>query len=120
MQLNHAAARVADIDSSASDSGAEVPPSKAMREYETRRCHVCQGRCPPFGFGPPLTRPDQTIWACVTQWADIDRPVDPKAGDHGRTRTTDLALAESNDGNRSIAAATITRVPRFAATRRRV
>jgi len=73
MQLNHAAAPDADIDCSAPDSGAERPPSKTIREYETRRRHVCQGRYPPFGFGPQLTWPGQTIWACVTHWADIDR-----------------------------------------------
>ncbi len=67
-----------DIDWSASDSGAEVPPSKAMREYETRRCHVRQGRYPPFGFGPPLTRPGQSICACVTHRADIDRMLTPR------------------------------------------
>jgi hypothetical protein len=78
MQLNHAAAPDADINWSAPDSGAEGPPSKTMREYETRRCHVCQGRYPPFGFGPPLTRPGQTIWACVTHRADIDRMLTPR------------------------------------------
>ena len=26
-------------------------------EYEARRCHVCQCRYPPFGFGPPLIAP---------------------------------------------------------------
>jgi hypothetical protein len=73
MQLNHAAAQDADTDWTTPHSGTEVPSSKTMREYETRRCHVCQGRYPPFGFGPPLTRPGQTIWACVTHRADIDR-----------------------------------------------
>jgi len=72
MQLNHAASH-ADVNWTAQDSGGEGPSSKTMREYETRRCHVCQGRYPAFGFGPPLARPGQTIWACVTHRADVDR-----------------------------------------------
>jgi len=35
-----------------------------IAEYEQRRCVVCGGRYPPFGFGPPLTRPGAEIWAC--------------------------------------------------------
>jgi hypothetical protein len=41
---------------------AAVPGTIA--EYELRRCVVCDGRYPPFGFGPPLTRPGAEIWAC--------------------------------------------------------
>ena len=38
--------------------------SPMLREYEARRCHVCQARHPSFGFGPPLTRKGHTLWAC--------------------------------------------------------
>ena len=55
-----------------------MPPSKMIREDETRRCHVCQGQFPPFGIGPPLTQPGQTICACVTHRADIDRMLTPR------------------------------------------
>ena len=72
MQLNHAAAPDAD-DWIAPDSGEEGLFSKTMREHETRRCHVCQGHYPPFGIGPPLTRPGQTICGCVTHRAEIER-----------------------------------------------
>jgi hypothetical protein len=73
MQLNHAAAPDADIDWMAPDSGGEGPSSKTIREFETRRCLVCPGHYPPFGIGPPVTRPGQTICACVTHRAEIDR-----------------------------------------------
>ena len=26
-----------------------------VRDYDARRCHVCQCRHPSFGFGPPMT-----------------------------------------------------------------
>jgi len=47
-------------------------PPDAMREYEARRCHVCQARHPAFGFGPPLTRPGMALWACSTHRAEVD------------------------------------------------
>ena len=39
--------------------------------YNTRFCDVCQRKYPPFGFGPPLTRPGQTIWACQPHQEDV-------------------------------------------------
>ena len=42
-----------------------------LREYEARCCHVCQCRHPPFGFGPPLTRPDNELWACFEHHAAV-------------------------------------------------
>ncbi len=47
-------------------------PPDAMREYEARRCHVCQARHPAFGFGPPLTRPGMVLWACGAHRAEVD------------------------------------------------
>jgi len=49
------------------------PPSKAMREYEARRCRICGARYPAFGFGAPLTRTAQTVWACGAHRAELDR-----------------------------------------------
>ena len=43
-----------------------------LREYEARCCHVCQCRHPPFGFGPPLTRPGDDLWACSEHRAAVD------------------------------------------------
>jgi hypothetical protein len=40
-------------------------PPDAVREYEARRCHICQARHPAFGFGPPLTRPGMVLWPAV-------------------------------------------------------
>ncbi len=51
------------------------PKGAAMREYEARRCHICGCKYPPFGFGPPLTRGDQTLWACRDHRDDVDRLV---------------------------------------------
>jgi hypothetical protein len=46
-----------------------APNGGLMREYEARRCYVCQGRYPSFGFGPPLTR--GTVWACTAHRAEV-------------------------------------------------
>jgi len=56
------------------DLHAPDPASKpdTMSEYEARRCHVCQAPHPPFGFGPPLTRPGRELWACRTHLAAVD------------------------------------------------
>jgi hypothetical protein len=50
-----------------------VMVSEATREYEARRCHVCQCRYPPFGFGPPLIQTGHTLWACMTHRDEMDR-----------------------------------------------
>jgi hypothetical protein len=47
-------------------------PNEAMREYEARRCRICGARYPAFGFGPPLTRTAQTVWACSAHRAEVD------------------------------------------------
>ena len=53
---------------------AAAPASEVIREYEARRCHVCQCRYPPFGFGPPLiARSEETVWACAAHRAEVDR-----------------------------------------------
>jgi hypothetical protein len=54
--------------------GSQAPPENpVMREYEARRCHVCQCKYPSFGFGFPLARKGQTIWACGTHRMEVDR-----------------------------------------------
>lgn len=46
--------------------GRATSQSKMLQEYEARHYHICQAKYPPFGFGPPLTRSKQEIWACLT------------------------------------------------------
>jgi hypothetical protein len=41
-----------------------------MRDYDARRCCVCQYPHPSFGFGPPMTR--ETLWACGKHQAEVD------------------------------------------------
>jgi hypothetical protein len=41
-------------------------------EYEARRCAVCDGRYPPFGFGP-LDSKRTTLWACAAHRQEVDR-----------------------------------------------
>ena len=53
---------------------AGAPLNPAMREYEARRCRVCQCKYPSFGFGFPITRKGQTtIWACGTHRLQVDQ-----------------------------------------------
>jgi hypothetical protein len=41
-----------------------------MRDYNARRCCICQCQHPRFGFGPPLTR--ETLWACGKHQAEVE------------------------------------------------
>lgn len=47
-----------------SPTSERAPITGTIAEYEQRRCAICGGRYPGFGFGPPLTRPGAEIWAC--------------------------------------------------------
>ena len=47
-------------------------PGGIMAEYEARRCTVCGGRYPSFGFGPPIS-PGGEIWACVEHRGEVER-----------------------------------------------
>jgi hypothetical protein len=47
------------------------PPLGSIGEYEARRCAICGAKYPSFGFGPPITRPGLTIWACFSHWKDV-------------------------------------------------
>ncbi len=58
-------------------AAASASVSEAMREYDARRCHICQCRFPPFGFGLPLT--GRTLWACMPHRDEVDRLVSGKA-----------------------------------------
>jgi len=51
---------------------------ETVREHNSRRCMVCQRPCPPFGFGPPLTR--RSVWACSEHRAEVDRQLSPLPG----------------------------------------
>jgi hypothetical protein len=48
-----------------------VPGS--VLERDARRCFICGARFAPFGFGPPLTRPGITLWACSAHRVQLDR-----------------------------------------------
>jgi hypothetical protein len=59
--------------------------SAAMRDYESRRCMVCQGRFPPFGFGPPMAR--RGAWARGEHRAEVERQLTPSPGvDTGKAK----------------------------------
>ncbi|SPE35600.1 hypothetical protein SBBP1_870002 [Burkholderiales bacterium] len=45
----------------------------SVQEHDARRCHICGAKFPPFGFGPPLTRPGITLWACGAHRVEIER-----------------------------------------------
>lgn len=51
----------------------DLPLSAELRDYESRRCHICGTRFPPFGFGPPLTRPGQSLWACGRHRGEVEQ-----------------------------------------------
>ena len=61
-----------DLDRQAAEARPEPPQHPAIKEYEARRCHICQCKYPAFGFGPPLTRPGVTLWACGAHHPVLD------------------------------------------------
>jgi hypothetical protein len=52
--------------------------------------HVCQCKYPSFGFGFPLARKGQTIWACGTHRLEIDRMLIGCPADQQVTERTKL------------------------------
>ena len=64
----------ADLTCEPETDGA-APQNETLREYEARRCHVCQCKYPSFGFGPPLQTSGRVIWSCGAHRADVDRMV---------------------------------------------
>ena len=64
----------AAFDPSDQDFPGQPPQGNpVLDEYDARRCAVCDARFPPFGFGPPLTKRDVVLWACVAHRAELDR-----------------------------------------------
>ena len=63
-------------DAPAAQPGRETP--EGVQDFEARRCHVCDRRFPAFGFGPPLTRKDQTVWACLAHRTEVERTLTQK------------------------------------------
>ena len=60
------------------EAGEEPRTKTAMvLEYEARRCHICRCPQPAFGFGPPLTRPGQELWACGLHRATVEAMLAP-------------------------------------------
>ena len=58
-------------DAPAAQPGRETP--EGVQDFEARRCHVCDCRFPAFGFGPPMTRKDQIVWACLAHRTEVER-----------------------------------------------
>ena len=56
-------------DAPAQQPTRETPGS--VQDFEARRCHVRGSRFPAFGFGPPLTRKDQVVWACLAHRIEV-------------------------------------------------
>ena len=50
----------------------DAPANPDFAEYEARRCAICGGRYPPFGFGP-LASKGTTLWACAAHQQEVDR-----------------------------------------------
>ncbi len=46
---------------------------RSVQEHDARRCHICGAKFPPFGFGPPLTRPGIILWTCSAHRVEIER-----------------------------------------------
>jgi hypothetical protein len=72
MQLS---ARTAPDESWATEvaNKSETPHQAMMREYEARRCHICQCKYPSFGFGSPLKADGPTIWSCLVHRDEVVR-----------------------------------------------
>jgi hypothetical protein len=49
--------------------------SESAREYEARRCAICKANYPVFGFGPPLTRPGCSVWACARHRHGVEKMI---------------------------------------------
>ena len=52
---------------------AAAPEPGSLAEYEARRCAVCGGRYPAFGFGRPLTADGGVAWACDTHRHEVEQ-----------------------------------------------
>jgi hypothetical protein len=55
------------------------PTTGLFEDYEQRRCAICGAKYPCFGFGPPLTRPGITLWACGDHREELDRHLHSEA-----------------------------------------
>ena len=53
-------------------------PPEGVQDFEARRCQVCGCRFTAFGFGPPMTRKDQALWACLVHQAEVKRLLTPR------------------------------------------
>lgn len=57
------------------EGGSEPEVHRGIEIYDARRCRICGRRFPPFGFGPPLCKPEQTLWACFEHRDEVERMV---------------------------------------------
>jgi hypothetical protein len=71
------------------DSPPRGPTPGSIEDYESRRCAVCGVKYPCFGFGPPLTKPGLTLWACRDHREELDQRLRPEATEPlGPSQTT--------------------------------
>ena len=63
-------------DAPASQPARETP--EGVQDFEARRCHVCGCRFLAFGFGPPMTGKDQTVWACLAHRIEVQHTLTQK------------------------------------------
>ena len=59
------------------DEETRAKPATVL-QYEVRRCHICRCPQPAFGFGPPLTRPGQELWACGQHREAVEALLSPR------------------------------------------
>ena len=79
MQLTTAVIHEERDDEITAPGDAHANPDVA--EYEARRCAVCGGRYPPFGFGP-LASKGTTLWACAAHRQEVDRQLHAYRAEH--------------------------------------
>ena len=79
MQLTTAVIQQEGNDEIAAPGDTHANPDFA--EYEARRCAICGGRYPPFGFGPIASK-GPTIWACAAHQQEVDRQLRAYGAEH--------------------------------------
>lgn len=62
------------------------PVPGTVAEYEQRRCAICGGRYPGFGFGPPLTPRGGDLWACAAHRHKLEARL--RSASEGRSSDT--------------------------------
>ena len=79
MQLTTAVIQQEGNDEIAAPGDTHANPDFA--EYEARRCAICGGHYPPFGFGPIASK-GTTLWACAAHQQEVDRQLRAYGAEH--------------------------------------